>query len=281
MGTAPAGVARAASVDPRPARARAHRPGLLAALHDRTHAARRRPAGRRSADPLPARRQPPGLRAVEECPKALQPLADCNIAACCGRTRTAVTGRSPASCKVQTAAWASRSAATPPRGKLCGRALLKLAYEPVARPAEGSAAEGAFFDELLNPDQARRLLLWMNDPTGYPSSLTPAEWYAFCELCKRNYGFHPVDDGALMAAERLGTRRAPGRSSGTDSTRTPEGYPNLPELLRRARPEQSIFEKSLPYWPQDNETAEEDLRAALLALDDAAPADARDGIARA
>ena len=50
----------------------------------------------------------------------------------------------------------------------------------------------------------RRLLLWLNDPEGYPKQLSPPEWYSFCDLCKRKYGIHPVDDGALAAAEQLG-----------------------------------------------------------------------------
>jgi hypothetical protein len=220
------------------------------------------------------------IRAIEECPKPLQPLAELQYRGVLwthknGRDWT-VAGFIQSSDGGLGIAVSGDTATK----EALGRALLKLAYEPVARLKKEAPLKAAFFDELLNPDQARRLLLWLNDPAGYPESLTPAEWYAFCELCKRTYGFHPVDDGALIAAERLGTSQGAWEIVWDRFNENPEGYPNLPELLRRARPQLSLFDERLPYWPQDTEAAEGELRAALLALSDAPPAGARNGIAQ-
>lgn len=220
------------------------------------------------------------IRAIEECPKPLQPLAELQYR---GVLWTHKNGRDwTVAGFLQSADGGlgipvSSDAATK---EALGRALLKLAYEPAARLKKEAPLKAAFFDELLNPDQVRRLLLWLNDPDGYPKQLSQPEWYAFCELCKRKYGFHPVDDGALAAAERLGTSQGAWEIVWDRFNENPEGYPNLPELLRRARPQLSLFDARLPYWPQDTETAEGDLRAALLALSDASPAGARDGIAQ-
>ncbi len=57
----------------------------------------------------------------------------------------------------------------------------------------------------------------------------------------------------------------------------PGAYPNLPDLLRRARPtgQLALFEQPCPYWPQDTEAAEGKLRAALLGLANEPPEQVR------
>ncbi len=220
------------------------------------------------------------IRAIEECPKPLQPLAELQYR---GVLWTHKNGRDwTVAGFLQSADGGlgipiSGDAATK---EALERALLKLAYEPVARLKKEAPLKAAFFDELLNPDQARRLLLWLNDPAGYPKSLTPAEWYAFCDLCKHKYGFHPVDDGALAGAERLGGHQGAWQVVWERFEENPEGYPALPDLLRRAQPPLSLFDKSVASWPNTNETAEGDLRAALLELGAAVPAAARNTVAQ-
>jgi hypothetical protein len=242
-----------------------------------------------AADAVPAGAVPviylPGIsraeiRAIEECPKPLQPLAELQYR---GVLWTHKNGRDwTVAGFLQSADGGlgiALSSDTATKEAL-GRALLKLAYEPIARLKKEAPLKAAFFDELLNPDEVRRLLLWLNDPEGYPKSLTPAEWYSFCNLCKHKYGFHPVDDGALAGAERLGGHQGAWQIVWDRFEENPEGYPNLPDLLRRAQPQLSLFDKRVAYWPSHNETAEGDLRAALLALGAAAPADARSAVAQ-
>jgi hypothetical protein len=225
------------------------------------------------------------IRAIEECPRPLQPLAELQYR---GALWTHKNGRdwtvagflqspAPAGQSTDGGLGITLSGDTATKEAL-GRALLKLASEPVARLKKEAPLKAAFFDELLNPDQARRLLLWLNDPEGYPAALAPAEWYAFCELCKHKYGFHPLDDGALIGAAHLGAEKGAWEIVWARYNENPEGYPNLPELLRRARPQLSLFDSRLPYWPQDTEAAEGELRAALLALAATPPAAARQGI---
>lgn len=219
------------------------------------------------------------IRAIEECPKPLQPLAELQYRGVLwthknGRDWTVAGFLQSADGGLGIAV--SGDAAT---REALGRALLKLAYEPIPGLKKEAPLKATFFNELLNPDQAKRLLLWLNEPRGYRKTLTQEEWYAFCELCKHKYGFHPIDDGELSGAKLLGDHQGAWQLVWDRFEDTPDGYPNLEKLLRQVRPERSIFESSSPYWPQDTETAEADLRAALLTLS-ADPANARSAIAQ-
>lgn len=221
------------------------------------------------------------MRAVEECPQALQPLAELQYR---GVLWTHKNGRDWTVAGFLQSAEGGLGIAVSGDSttkEAVKRSLLKLADEPVARLQKEAPLKAAFLDELLNPDQVRRLLLWLNDPTEYPKGLAQAEWYSFCDLCKRHYGFHPVDDGALAVAEHLGSAKGVWETVWNRYRENPEGYPNLPALLRKARPQQqTLFDERQPYWPQDTEAAEGELRAALLALATAKLADARTTIVR-
>ena len=95
------------------------------------------------------------IRAIEDCPKTVQRLAglqyrgvlwthknggDCTVA---GFLQSADGGLGIA---------VSGDAATK---EALGRALLRLAYEPVARLQREAPLKATFFDELLHPDQVR------------------------------------------------------------------------------------------------------------------------------
>jgi hypothetical protein len=215
------------------------------------------------------------IRAVEECPRPLQPLAELQYSGVLFAHRN---GRD------WTVAGFLQSAEGGLGIPLAGdaatktallRALVQLAHEPVARLKREAPLRAAFFDELLNPDPVRRLLLWLNDPAGYPSQLTSEQWHALCELCGGSYGFHPVDDGPLAAAGLLGGRQGKWAAAWDRFEESPEAYPNIPGVLDRARPSRRLGEEAAPYWPLDNDGAEADLREALSALQDAPATAAR------
>ena len=240
-------------------------------------------------DPLPAHAVPvvylpsvsrQELRAVEEAPQPLQPLAELQYR---GVLFTHRNGRD----------WTVAGFLQSPDGglgiavgadeatrKALLRALPVLAHEPLARLRKEAPLRAPFLDALLNPDDVRRLLLWMNDPKGYPERLTPAEWQAFAALCREKYGFDPEADGELVAAGRLGKPKGAWELVWQRFAEAPDAYPNLPLLLRRAKPpaaqQLGLFEKPSPYWPQDSEAAEASLRHALASLRDRPPAEVRE-----
>ncbi len=131
-----------------------------------------------------------------------------------------------------------------------------------------------FFRDLINPDPVRSLLSWLDDPSGLRARLANAEWSAFVQQCKGDYGFDPTSEGEITAARKLGQRGGSWVQVWKRFAETPHRYPGIPERLRQAKPMELPFEAS-EAWPQDNESAEETLRAAFSALADETPALAR------
>lgn len=102
--------------------------------------------------------------------------------------------------------------------------------------------------------------------------MTLEEWQAFCASCRERYGFDPESDGVLGGAERLGSQQGPWEHVWQRFAEAPAAYPHLPDLLRRAKPEDEppLFFRE-ESWPQCNERAEEELRAELLELESLPP----------
>lgn len=158
------------------------------------------------------------------------------------------------------------------------RALVKLAAEPIARLRKDSLLRAAYFDALLNPDEARSLLLWLNDPAGYRQQSGEAEWASFCDVCVNKYTFHPEHDGPLAAAQCLGLRQGPWQVVWQRFAEAPHAYPNLPDLLFQAKPEQLSLFSSPESWPQDNKAAENALRERFLQQSEQVPQEVRKAV---
>jgi len=207
------------------------------------------------------------IRAVEDCPKALQPLAELQYRGVLWTQKNARDWTLAAFLQTKDGGLEIEVGADQATKEALRRALLKLADEPVAHLRKEAPLRAPFFDALLNPDEVRRLLLWLNDPANYPGRVTGEEWAAFCQLCQRKYSFHPERDGALHAAQQLGKKYGPWHLVWKRYEEAPHSYPHLPDLLRSARPAQlALFDRRSGAWPQDNEEAEQDLRQQLLQL---------------
>ncbi len=152
------------------------------------------------------------------------------------------------------------------------RALTELATTPV-RALTGRRIEAEDFDRLFSSDPDRDLLVWLNDAAGVKDEWEAGRWSAFRSRCKADLGFDPDKDGELAAAERLGRREGAWRSIWTRFVESPALYRGIPELLRRAKPDELFVERSS--WPQENEADEDELRRALLELGGQAPPAAR------
>ena len=219
------------------------------------------------------------LRAVEECPRAIQPLAELQY-------RGVIFGHKNG--KDWTVAGFLQAndggLGIPVAGDRATRAALlralpKLIHEPVSHLRERAPLRAAFFDQLLHPDEVRGLLLWLNDPQGYPEQISPVEWQAFCALCANKYDFRPEIDGPIVAAEKLGTRYGPWAAVWDRYEEAPHAYPNLPNWLDKARPRQLSLLEDGPTWPAANELAEERLRYDLAQLDNTVANQARQAVA--
>jgi PglZ domain len=218
------------------------------------------------------------IRAIEETPKVLQPLSELQYR---GVLWTHKNGRDwTVSAFIQSRDGLGIEIDTDPTIKVAlQRSLLKLADEPLARLKKEMPLRAAFFDALLHPDEVRNLLLWLNDSVAYNKRSTQAEWESFCDLCKRKYDFQPDKDGLIAAATLLAMHQGLWEIVWQRFKETPHAYPSIPEHLRAARPVQPSFFLGDPeVWPQDNESAEVDLRTRLVALSGKLPDEIRTGL---
>jgi len=206
------------------------------------------------------------IRAIEDTPKILQPLAELQYRGVLWTHRNGHDWTVSAFIQSSNSGLGIEVSADTATKAALQRALRKLADEPIAHLKKEAPLRAGFFDALLHPDEVRNLLLWLNDPVGYPKRCSEAEWAAFCELCKRNYAFDPEKDGVVTAVVLFGKHQGPWEVVWNRFKESPHSYPRLPALLRRVRANQpSLFAYS-ESWPQDNDAAESSLRERLLAL---------------
>ncbi|RRR70369.1 MAG: BREX-1 system phosphatase PglZ type B [Candidatus Viridilinea halotolerans] len=205
------------------------------------------------------------LRAVEECPRPLQPLAELQYR---GVIWTHRNGRewTPAGFLQAADGAAVEVVGDGMTRDALQRALPRLVDEPLTRLRSAAPLRADFFDALLTPDTPRSLLLWLDNPERFRQQSDANAWAAFVTLVQRGYDLNPERDGQLSAAMRLGGRQGAWEQVWTRFAEAPDGYPNLPELLRRAKPGQLALFDSQETWPQDNEAEEQKLRERLFAL---------------
>ena len=138
----------------------------------------------------------------------------------------------------------------------------------------GKRLEAEDFDRLLSDDTVGDILRWLNDPQKVKSQWNNGRWSAFRSRCQDDFNFDPDKDGALVGAELLGKRGDLWKVVWRRFAESPGLYPGIPTLLRKAKPSELFAE--LSSWPQENDAEEEALRKALFALEQSAPAKARE-----
>lgn len=149
-----------------------------------------------------------------------------------------------------------------------GRALAVLADEAVDVLRAAPQLDAAVLNALLNPDPGRQLLAWMNQPEEEKRRIMredPGRWKGFVGVCKRDFGLDPDADGPVTAAQRLAEGKAGWAAVWARFKDAPQRYPHLPDLMRRARPQDTLFSSS-EAWPQDTDAAENQLLQALMSL---------------
>ena len=217
------------------------------------------------------------LRAVEECPVALKPLVELQYR---GAVWTQKNGKD----------WTVRAFLVSDDGgmgldvaedgltvqSMLG-ALSQLAVTPIAR-LRGRRLEAEDFDKLMIGDTPRDLLLWLGDPEGTHGQWDDAKWSAFGNRCREEYGFDPEADGEIGGGEKLGQRKDAWYDVWERFAESPALYPGIPDLLRRAKPKGQLVYEKAP-WPDENESMENVLRAALAEIGSMKSADARERLA--
>ncbi|HUU17851.1 MAG TPA: BREX-1 system phosphatase PglZ type B [Sedimentisphaerales bacterium] len=213
------------------------------------------------------------LRAVEECPDPLKPLVELQYR---GTVWTQKNSKD----------WTVRAflvnddeglGLDVAEDKLTLQAmqgsLSQLAVTSVARLAE-KRLEAEDFDKLMIGDTPRDLLLWLGDPEGTRGQWDEGTWSAFRNRCRQDYGFDPEADGEIVGGEKLGQREDAWFGVWERFAESPALYPGIPDLLRRAKPK-GLFAFDKEPWPDENDSLEKALRAALLDVGSMKPAEAR------
>lgn len=131
----------------------------------------------------------------------------------------------------------------------------------------GRRLDAEYFNGIVAPDATGLLLRWMGAPEQFKQSRPDAEWKAFCQQCKSEFGFDPIKDGPLKAASLLAARGSAWEKVWQRFSEAPANYPDIVEWLNRAAPKDDMFGKA-DIWPIFNERAEKDLHGALESLQD-------------
>lgn len=92
------------------------------------------------------------------------------------------------------------------------RAIDKLGDTAITDLQSKSAAgelSSSYFDSLVSDDLVDDLLSWMSQPKETRAKWDSGRWETLCSRCVADYGFDPVRDGELVAAEKLGLHPKP------------------------------------------------------------------------
>ena len=210
------------------------------------------------------------LRAIESCPRDLQPLAEFQYR---GVFWSQLNGKD----------WTINAFLTSRNGGLgldvvqdkatqeaLGQALAAgVLLDRQVQDLKGRQINAEWLHSLLAPNPTRDLLVWMDDPDAAQAQWGSARWDVFLKRCKADFGFHPVSDGPLAAAERLA--KGDGKWSAVAELYRDSfaSFPKVYVLLLKVAPppQQDLFDapSSLAGYPQVNEQREAALRYALAA----------------
>ena len=144
------------------------------------------------------------LRAIESCPRDLQPLAELQYR---GVFWSQANGKD----------WTLNAFLTSKNGglgldvaqdKATQEALLQalqagVLLDQAVEDLKGRQVNAEWLHSLLAPNPARDLLVWMDDAASARQQWSAVRWGVFLSRCRADFGFDPVSDGALVAAEKL------------------------------------------------------------------------------
>ncbi len=146
-------------------------------------------------------------------------------------------------------------------------ALPRLVAVPIQQ-LKGHRLDADYLNGLLAPDPNGLILRWLGDPAAFQKGRTEAEWLAFCQQTKSDFGLDPVKDGPLKAARLLADRSHNWAGVWKRFTEGPANHPGVVEWLNRAAPQQPTMFDSAEVWPTMNLLEERRLGQALETLVD-------------
>ncbi|WP_426340741.1 BREX-1 system phosphatase PglZ type B [Pseudoduganella sp. S-14] len=209
------------------------------------------------------------LRAIESCPRELQPLAELQYR---GTFWSQANGKD----WTVSAFLASKNGGLDldvAQDKATQEALSQVLQAGVLLDTplselKGRAINAEWLLSLLAPNPTRDLLQWMNAPDSTRQQWGTVLWDVFVKRCKSDFGFDPMADGVLVAAERLAEGMGKWAAASVLYHDSFGSFPHVYSVLAKIQPPQmGLFpdQDKLAGYPQANEQGEAALRYALSA----------------
>lgn len=209
------------------------------------------------------------LRAIESCPRDLQPLAELQY-------RGVFWSQANAKDWTVSAFLASKNGGLGldvAQDKATQEALGQTLQAGVLLQCnvddlKGRVINAEWLLSLLAPNPSRDMLQWMNAPEATRHDWGDVLWTVFAKRCKSDFGFDPVADGILAAAERLARGKGKWAAVAELYRDSYGSFPNVFDLLAKLpAPHLDLFPDydELAGYPQVNEQSESSLRYALSA----------------
>ncbi len=209
------------------------------------------------------------LRAIESCPRDLQPLAELQYRGVFWSQANAKDWTLGAFLASKNGGLGLDVAQDKATQEALGQALQAgVLLECDVGGLKGRAINAEWLLSLLAPNPTRDLLQWMNGPEAAPSQWGDVLWDVFAKRCKADFGFDPIADGVLVAAERLAKAEGKWAAVSELYRDSHSSFPNVFGLLVKVQPPQlGLFpdQELLAGYPQANEQGESALRYALSA----------------
>ena len=209
------------------------------------------------------------LRAIESCPRALQPLAELQYRGVFwsqGNGKDWTLGAFLASKNGGMGLDVAQDKAT---NEALGQALQAgVLLDCSVQALQGHAIHAEWLLGLLAPNPLRDLLQWMNAPEATAQQWSGVLWDVFVKRCNSDFGFDPLADGVLAAAELLAKAQGKWAAAALLYQDAYGSFPQVFELLNQVQPPQlGLFPDPayLAHYPQVNEKSEAALRYALNA----------------
>lgn len=228
------------------------------------------------------------LRAIESCPRDLQPLAELQYRGVFWSQVNAKDWTVSAFLSSKNGGLGLDVAQDKPTQEALAQVLSAgLLLDRPLDELKGRQINAEWLLSLLAPNPTRDLLVWMNAPQTTQKDWAGVRWDVFSKRAKSDFGFDPVSDGPLVAAEKLARREGKWAAVAELYRDSYTSFPEVLTLLRTVPPPQlGLFPDMDPSgplagYPQANEQSEASLRYALSACAAMDAAQARTAMATA
>ncbi len=130
-----------------------------------------------------------------------------------------------------------------------------------------SYVDADFLYQLLFKNEEQSILEWLCQGDEYLKGMSADKQHVFTSICKKKYGFVPIEKNVVSIAEMLGMKNTNEWEKVWDHySLTPHRYPQIEVLLEKAKPDtmgEGLFAIPEDTWPQINRKAEQQLMQAL------------------